>query len=260
MAQGTFGSRAPTAGLDKPWTAVQPGTWPNGWRPTAPTPRSGLRVGRPTIGMPWGLHRPRGSQGASNDIHGARMDLPQRRQRDVFGRHGLAGRPTWIGVWRRHRGVLHAVDHPRRRRALGSPAVRLASRTALEGEAAFAASNGNLACHGDTVWIFTGGLTSRCLRSLDAGASWTSIDLPVTQGSSMTGVFSATFQNARQGWAMGGNWEVPEDNEGNLAVTDRWRHDLGRWQMDKARDTGRPSCTTPPKLGPWWPPDSTAWT
>ena len=90
---------------------------------------------------------------------------------------------------------------------------------ALEGEAAFAASNGNLACHGDTVWIFTGGLTSRCLRSLDAGASWTSIDLPVTEGSSMTGVFSATFQNARQGWAMGGNWEVPEDNTGNLAVT-----------------------------------------
>ena len=35
----------------------------------------------------------------------------------------------------------------------------------------------------------------------------------------MTGVFSATFQNARQGWAMGGNWEVPEDNTGNLAVT-----------------------------------------
>ena len=88
-----------------------------------------------------------------------------------------------------------------------------------EGEAAFAASNGNLACHGDTVWIFTGGLTSRCLRSVDAGKSWTSIELPVTQGSSMTGVFSATFRNAREGWAMGGNWEVPEDNEGNLAAT-----------------------------------------
>ena len=89
-----------------------------------------------------------------------------------------------------------------------------------------------LACHGDTVWIFTGGLTSRCLRSLDAGASWASIDLPVTQGSSMTGVFSATFRNARQGWAMGGNWEVPEDNEGNLAATTdggtTWENH-GRW-------------------------------
>ena len=88
-----------------------------------------------------------------------------------------------------------------------------------EGEAAFAASNGNLACHGDTVWVFTGGLTSRCLRSSDAGATWTSIDLPVTQGSSMTGVFSATFRNARQGWAMGGNWEAPKDNQGNLIAT-----------------------------------------
>ena len=35
-----------------------------------------------------------------------------------------------VGVWRRHRGLLHAVDHPRRRRALGSPAVRLASQRA----------------------------------------------------------------------------------------------------------------------------------
>ena len=35
----------------------------------------------------------------------------------------------------------------------------------------------------------------------------------------MTGVFYATFQNARQGWAMGDNWEVPEDNAGNLALT-----------------------------------------
>ena len=89
----------------------------------------------------------------------------------------------------------------------------------FEGEAAFAASNGNLVCHGDTVWIFTGGLTSRCLRSLDAGASWTSIDLPIVQGSSMTGVFSATFWNAQHGWAMGGNWENPEENQGNLTVT-----------------------------------------
>ena len=89
----------------------------------------------------------------------------------------------------------------------------------LEGEAAFAASNGNLACHGDTVWIFTGGRTSRCLRSLDAGASWASIALPIKQGSSMTGVFSTTFRNAREGWAMGGNWEVPQDNQGNLAAT-----------------------------------------
>ena len=57
-------SQDPTAGLDKPWTAEPHGTWHSGWRPTAHSLRSGLRVGQPTIGMPWGLHLLRGSPGA----------------------------------------------------------------------------------------------------------------------------------------------------------------------------------------------------
>ena len=60
--------------------------------------------------------------------HGARMDLPQRRQRDVFGRHGLAGRPPGLGVRRRHRRLLHAVVHPRRGRTLGTCVVRFDSQ------------------------------------------------------------------------------------------------------------------------------------
>ena len=52
---------------------------------------------------------------------------------------------------------------------------------ASEGEAAFAASNGNLACHGDTVWIFTGG-SPPAACDLGCRRTWTSIDLPVTQG------------------------------------------------------------------------------
>ena len=40
-----------------------------------------------------------------------------------------------------------------------------------EGEAAFAASNGNLSAVGDTVWMLGGG-ASRVYRSVDRGQSW----------------------------------------------------------------------------------------
>ena len=86
-------------------------------------------------------------------------------------------------------------------------------------EAAFAASNGNLCAKGDTAWAFTGGASSRVFRSLDRGASWTAYDMPIVQGGAMTGAFSATFSDARLGWAMGGDWSRPDDNNGNLVQT-----------------------------------------
>ena len=87
------------------------------------------------------------------------------------------------------------------------------------GEAAFAASNGNLCAKGDTVWAFTGGASSRVFRSLDRGASWNAYEMPIVQGGNMTGAFSATFADARLGWAMGGDWSRPDDNYGNLVQT-----------------------------------------
>lgn len=56
----------------------------------------------------------------------------------------------------------------------GLPGVPLAK----EGEAAFAASNGNLASAGDTLWMLSGGGASRVYRSLDRGQSWMVFDTP----------------------------------------------------------------------------------
>ena len=88
-----------------------------------------------------------------------------------------------------------------------------------EGEAGFAASNGNICIVGDTAWVFTGGVASRCLRSVDRGASWNATPLPIRQGETMTGVFAASFADSKNGLAMGGHWEYPEDNHGNLIGT-----------------------------------------
>jgi photosystem II stability/assembly factor-like uncharacterized protein len=89
----------------------------------------------------------------------------------------------------------------------------------MPGEAGFAASNGNIALSGDSTWVFTGGMTSRCLFSADRGRSWSIQALPILQGAGMTGVFSAHFVNHLEGKAMGGNWDKPEVNEGNLIET-----------------------------------------
>ena len=89
----------------------------------------------------------------------------------------------------------------------------------LAGEAGFAASNGNICIQKDTAWVFTGGGASRCFRSTDRGHSWTVTSLPISQGGKMTGVFSASFANAQHGLAMGGDWEDPKNNTGNLIST-----------------------------------------
>ncbi|MGB0247695.1 MAG: WD40/YVTN/BNR-like repeat-containing protein [Flavobacteriales bacterium] len=87
------------------------------------------------------------------------------------------------------------------------------------GEAGFAASNGNICIQGDTAWVFTGGIASRCLRTVDRGHHWEAIGLPIRQGESMTGVFGASFANAQEGVAIGGHWEHPDDNVGNLIAS-----------------------------------------
>ena len=89
----------------------------------------------------------------------------------------------------------------------------------LDGEAGFAASNGNICIEGDTAWVFTGVVHHGASRSTDRGHSWAVNSLPIRQGSAMTGVFSASFANAQSGLAMGGDWESPHDNKGNLIST-----------------------------------------
>ncbi|MGX7668479.1 WD40/YVTN/BNR-like repeat-containing protein [Flavobacterium pedocola] len=88
-----------------------------------------------------------------------------------------------------------------------------------EGEAFFAASNTNINIQGDKTWIVSGGKKSRVFYSEDKGKSWSVIDTPILQGSTMTGIFSADFYNETIGFATGGDYEKPQQNFGNKIIT-----------------------------------------
>lgn len=103
-----------------------------------------------------------------------------------------------------------------------------------EGEAAFAASNTNLVIKGNKVWIVSGGKKSRVFYSDDKGKSWNVSDTPIVQGSEMSGIFSADFYNEEIGFAVGGNYEKPDENSGNKIFTD----DGGKSWKRVGEDTG----------------------
>jgi len=87
------------------------------------------------------------------------------------------------------------------------------------GEAAFAASNSNIALYKNHVWIATGGLRARVFHSSDRGKSWKVFDTPIIQGKAMTGIYSIDFFDEKKGIIFGGNWEDKKYNEGNKAIT-----------------------------------------
>ncbi|MDA1336985.1 MAG: oxidoreductase [Bacteroidetes bacterium] len=86
-------------------------------------------------------------------------------------------------------------------------------------EAAFAASNGNIAIHGDEAWVVTGGIASRVYRTEDRGRTWSVVETPIVQGSAMTGMFSVDRCDDLVGLGWGGNWDVMEDNLANRVIT-----------------------------------------
>lgn len=88
-----------------------------------------------------------------------------------------------------------------------------------KGEAAFAASNSNIAIHGDNVWIVSGGKRARIFHSADKGKTWEVFETPIIQGKAMTGIYSVDFFDAKTGVIFGGNWEDQAFNEGNKAIT-----------------------------------------
>ena len=90
---------------------------------------------------------------------------------------------------------------------------------AKEGEAAFAASDTNIAIVGDKTWVATGGKASRILYSPDKGKSWDIFDTPINQGKETTGIFSIDFYDELNGFAIGGDYTKPEDNQANKMVT-----------------------------------------
>ena len=91
---------------------------------------------------------------------------------------------------------------------------------AAEGENAFAASNTNIVIKGDKVWIASGGKKSRIYYSEDKGKKWEVFDTPIVQGKEMTGIFGADFYDDQIGFAVGGDYEHPEQNFGNKILTE----------------------------------------
>ena len=86
-------------------------------------------------------------------------------------------------------------------------------------EAAFAASNGNIAVEGDEAWIASGGVASRMFYTEDRGQTWEVKDTPIVQGGAMTGMFSAARCGDLLGIGWGGNWESMDDNSANKICT-----------------------------------------
>lgn len=89
----------------------------------------------------------------------------------------------------------------------------------VEGEAAFAASNTNITIKNGKTWIISGGKKSRVFFSKDKGKSWQIFETPLIQGQAMTGAFTADFYNDKIGLIAGGNYEKPNQNFQNKAIT-----------------------------------------
>jgi hypothetical protein len=87
------------------------------------------------------------------------------------------------------------------------------------GEAAFAASNSNIAIFKDNVWIASGGKRARVFHSADKGRTWQVFNTPILQGKAMTGIYSIDFFDEKTGIIVGGDWENKNFNEGNKAIT-----------------------------------------
>lgn len=88
-----------------------------------------------------------------------------------------------------------------------------------EGEAAFAASNTNIAVKGNKCWIVSGDKKARVLFSPDKGKSWQVYETPIIQGTQMSGIYTADFYDENIGVIAGGDYNKPELNSGNKAIT-----------------------------------------
>lgn len=89
----------------------------------------------------------------------------------------------------------------------------------VEGEAAFAASNTNIIIKNGKTWVITGGKKSRIFYSSNKGKSWQVFETPIVQGEAMTGAFTADFYNNEIGIIAGGNYNKPNQNFQNKAIT-----------------------------------------
>ncbi len=98
----------------------------------------------------------------------------------------------------------------------------------IAGEAAFAASNTNIAIVNDKVWIATGGVVSRIWYSENKGQRWSVYETPIIQGLETTGMYSLDFYDKLNGFAIGGDYTKSMNNKANKIRT----KDGGKtWQL-----------------------------
>ena len=106
--------------------------------------------------------------------------------------------------------------------------INFMNKVQQEGEAAFAASDTNIAIVGDKTWVATGGKASRILFSPDKGKTWQVFDTPIVQGVETTGMYSLDFYDELNGFAIGGDYTKADDNTANKVRT----NDGGKtWQL-----------------------------
>lgn len=107
-----------------------------------------------------------------------------------------------------------------------------------EGEAAFAASNTNIASYKDILWIATGGKASRIFKQ--TGLNWKIIETPFIQGESSQGMYSIDFYENRFGIAVGGDYTKQDANINNIATS----YDAGEtWQIQASgQNAGYMTC------------------
>lgn len=89
----------------------------------------------------------------------------------------------------------------------------------LEGEAAFAASNSTIKIINNTVWIATGGKTSRIFKSTDTGKTWNVFNTPMRSESLSSGTYSMDFYDELNGMIVGGDYTQPTENSKNKAIS-----------------------------------------
>ncbi|MGZ0017791.1 WD40/YVTN/BNR-like repeat-containing protein [Yeosuana sp. AK3] len=94
------------------------------------------------------------------------------------------------------------------------------------GEGAFAASNTNIKIIGNNTYLAT--TKGNIYHSEDKGISWKVIKTPMVQAKETEGIYSIDFYDDLNGFAIGGDYTTPDNNEANKILT----HDGGKtWQL-----------------------------
>ncbi len=87
------------------------------------------------------------------------------------------------------------------------------------GEAAFAASNTNIAIIDKEAWVITGGAQSRVLHTSNMGKTWDITNTPMISGGESTGAYSIAFYDKNNGIICGGDYANKAENISNKAIT-----------------------------------------